>query len=110
MKAIIEIELDNAAFGDSPAERLFEMENITEKLMANAARIMAVDVGDFVTAQDYNGNTVARMDIVKTKVKSMYGLENHSLWVTIKSWLFGTARAARRVPERKQKLFYFSLG
>ena len=45
MKAIIEIELDNAAFGDSPAERLFEMENITEKLMANAARIMAVDVG-----------------------------------------------------------------
>ncbi len=79
MKAIIEIELDNAAFGDSPAERLLEMENVTEKLMANAARIMAADVGDFVTAQDYNGNTVARMDIVKTKVKSMYGLENHSL-------------------------------
>ena len=64
MKAIIEIELGNDAFGNNDAERLFEMRNVMEKLMDNAARIMAVDVGDFVTAQDYNGNTVARLDIV----------------------------------------------
>lgn len=65
MKAIIEISLGNDAFGDTPAERLFEMQNVTERLMDTAGKIMAVDAGDFVTAQDYNGNTVARMDIVE---------------------------------------------
>ncbi len=64
MKAIIEIKLDNDAFGDTPAERLFEMQNVIERLVDNAGRIMAVDAGDFVTAQDHNGNTVARMDII----------------------------------------------
>ena len=64
MKAVIEIELGNDAFGDTPAERLFEMQNVTDRLMDRAAKIMAVDAGDYVTAQDYNGNTVARMDIV----------------------------------------------
>ena len=80
MKAVIEIELGNDAFGNNDAERLFEMSNVLERLVDNAGRIMAVDVGDFVTAQDVNGNTVARMDIVKgdRKVKSMYGLENHN--------------------------------
>ena len=63
MKAIIEIELGNDAFGSNDAERLFEMNNVVNRLMDNAGRIMAVDVGDFVTAQDVNGNTVARMDI-----------------------------------------------
>ena len=65
MKAIIEIELGNDAFGNTPAERLFEMQNVTERLIDRAGEIMAVDVGDFVTAQDTNGNTVARMDIVE---------------------------------------------
>jgi|TARA_B100001971_G_C18002868_1_gene438264 hypothetical protein len=65
MKAIIEIELGNDAFGNNDAERLFEMSNVLERLVGNAGRIMAVDVGDFVTAQDVNGNTVARMDIVE---------------------------------------------
>ncbi len=80
MKAIIEIELGNDAFGNNDAERLFEMSNVLERLVDNAGRIMAVDVGDFTTAQDANGNTVARMDIVEgdIKVKRMYGLENHN--------------------------------
>tara|TARA_B100000959_G_C14576767_1_gene458211 strand:+ start:246 stop:497 length:252 start_codon:yes stop_codon:yes gene_type:complete len=80
MKAIIEIELGNDAFGNNDAERLFEMSNVLERLVDSAGRIMAVDVGDFVTAQDANGNTVARMDIVEgdIKVKRMYGLENHN--------------------------------
>ena len=64
MKAIIKIELGNEAFGNNDAERLFEMRQVMEKLMDNATQIMAASVGDFVTAQDYNGNTVARMDIV----------------------------------------------
>ena len=63
VKAIIEIELGNEAFGNTAAERLFEMQNVTDKLIDNAGKMMAVDVGDFVTAQDHNGNTVARMDI-----------------------------------------------
>ena len=64
MKAKIEIELGNDAFGNTPAERLFEMQNVMERLVDRAGQIMAVDEGDFVTAQDVNGNTVARMDIV----------------------------------------------
>ncbi len=64
MKAVIEIELGNDAFGNNDAARLYEMRNVMDRLMDNAQRIMAADVGDMVTAQDYNGNTVARMDIV----------------------------------------------
>ena len=64
MKAKIEIDLGNDAFGATPAERLFEMQNVMERLVDRAGQIMAVDAGDFVTAQDVNGNTVARMDIV----------------------------------------------
>jgi hypothetical protein len=80
MKAVIEIELGNDAFGNNDAERLFEMRNVLDRLMDNAQRIMAADVGDMATAQDFNGNTVARMDIVEgdIKVKRMYGLENHN--------------------------------
>ena len=65
MKAIIEIELGNDSFGNCATERLFEIRNVVERLMDNAERIMVEDVGDFTTAQDTNGNTVARMDIVE---------------------------------------------
>ena len=64
MKAVIEINMGNAAFGNNDSERLFEMQNVMERLVDRAGQIMAVDAGDFVTAQDVNGNTVARMDIV----------------------------------------------
>lgn len=76
MKAIIEIELGNDAFGNNDAERLFEMRNVLDRLMDNAQRIMAADVGDFVTAQDYNGNTVARMDITEDEHVDTYNEEN----------------------------------
>jgi len=87
VKAIIEIELGNEAFGSNDAERLFEMRNVLDRLMDNAQRIMAASVGDMASAQDYNGNTVARMDIVEDdliitegdkKVKEMYGKVNHN--------------------------------
>jgi len=64
MKAIIEINMGNAAFGNNDSERLFELRMVTEKLIDNATHIMAANVGDMATAQDSNGNTVARMDIV----------------------------------------------
>ena len=64
MKAVIEIELGNDAFGNNDATRLYEMRNVMDRLMDNAQRVMAADVGDMATARDYNGNTVARMDIV----------------------------------------------
>ncbi len=76
MKAIIEIELGNDAFGNNDAERLFEMQNVLERLVDNAGRIMAVDVGDFVTAQDANGNTVARMDIIADGENLVLAQEN----------------------------------
>ena len=68
MKAIIEINLNNDAFGINDAERLFEMRQVMEKLMDNATQIMAANVGDMASAQDYNGNTVARMDIVNDSI------------------------------------------
>ena len=65
MKASIEINMGNAAFGNNDSERLFEWRMVTEKLIDNATHIMAANVGDMATAQDSNGNTVARMDIVE---------------------------------------------
>ena len=57
----IGIEMSNEISG---RERLFELRMVTEKLIDNATHIMAANVGDMATAQDSNGNTVARMDIV----------------------------------------------
>ena len=65
MKAIIEINMGNAAFGNNDSERLFELRMVTEKLIDNATHIMAANVGDMATAQDSNGNTVAKMNIVE---------------------------------------------
>ena len=64
MKALIEIEMGNAAFGNNEAERLFELRQVTERLIDNATHIMAAKAGDYASAQDTNGNTVARLYIV----------------------------------------------
>jgi len=89
MKAKIEIELGNSAFGNNDAERLFEMRNVIERLMDNADRIMAADVGDFTTAQDTYGNTVARMDIVE--------------WVTIGTGLLTTSKKKKNTATSAQR-------
>ncbi len=65
MKAKIEIKLGNDAFGNNAAERLFELRNVMERLMDNAERIMVTEEGDFATASDTNGNTVARLELVE---------------------------------------------
>ena len=65
MKALIEIEMGNAAFGNNEAERLFELRQVTERLIDNATQVMAAKAGDYASAQDTNGNTVARLDIVE---------------------------------------------
>ena len=72
MKALIEIELGNAAFGNNEAERLFELRQVTERLIDNATHIMAANAGDMATAQDTNGNTVARLDIVEDEKLCRY--------------------------------------
>ncbi len=36
MKAVIEINMGNAAFGNNDSERLFELRMVTEKLIDNA--------------------------------------------------------------------------
>ena len=79
MKAVIEIELGNSAFGNNDAERLFEMRNVIERLMDSADRIMVGAVGDFTTAQDGNGNTVATLNIVEGgRASKMYRLKNQA--------------------------------
>ena len=65
MKALIEIDMGNAAFGNNEAERLFELRQVTERLIDNATHIMAAKAGDYASAQDTNGNTVARLHIVE---------------------------------------------
>ena len=55
MKALIEIEMGNAAFGNNEAERLFELRQVTERLIDNATHIMAANAGDYASAQDTNG-------------------------------------------------------
>ena len=79
MKAIIEIKMDNAAFGHG-TETALELSQVLSRLGDNCERYLVSEVGHSATATDVNGNTVARMDIVKgdRKVKSMYGLENHN--------------------------------
>ena len=68
MKAIIEINMGNAAFGNNESERLFELRMVTEKLIDNATHIMAANVGDMATAQDSNGNNVAYLEIVDDNI------------------------------------------
>ena len=65
MKALIEIEMGNAAFGNNEAERLFALRQVTERLIDNAPLIMAAKAGDYASAQATNGNTVARLPIVE---------------------------------------------
>ena len=65
MKALIEIDMGNAAFGNNEAERLFELRQVTERLIDNATHIMAAKAGDYASAQDTNGNTVASLHIVE---------------------------------------------
>ena len=77
MKATLQINMYNAAFGERPATEL-----------ARILRNMAQDVdehclqyaGDAVFAIDINGNSVGKLEIVEDnkKVKRIYGLENHN--------------------------------
>ena len=65
MKAIIEIEMGNAAFGNGAEERIFELENVFCRLLYQAEKMGLNEDGHFVTAQDSNGNTVAKMRITE---------------------------------------------
>jgi hypothetical protein len=90
MKAIIEIEMDNAAFGHG-TETALELSSVLTRLGDNCERHLVCEVGHHTTAADMNGNYVARLDIIDdksteskgtnhdNKVRYMYGLRNHAL-------------------------------
>lgn len=64
MKAIITVQLDNAAFhGHSDDENSADGTELAAVLKRFYIQETAVEVGDTFTAQDSNGNTVARMEI-----------------------------------------------
>tara|TARA_B100000953_G_scaffold253336_1_gene216521 strand:+ start:791 stop:1072 length:282 start_codon:yes stop_codon:yes gene_type:complete len=64
MKAIIEIEMDNAAFGHG-TETALELSQVLSRLGDNCERYLVSEVGHSATATDMNGNYVAKLEIVE---------------------------------------------
>ena len=62
MKAILEINMDNAAFEENGP--ISELSRILSRLSDDVIRHRVYGGGDFVTAVDINGNTVGKLEIV----------------------------------------------
>ena len=62
MKAILEIDMDNAAFEENGPTS--ELSRILSHLSDEVIRHQIYGGGDFVTAVDMNGNTVGKLEIV----------------------------------------------
>jgi hypothetical protein len=62
MKAILEIDMDNAAFEENGPES--ELSRILSRLSDDVIRHRIYGGGDFVTAVDINGNTVGKLEII----------------------------------------------
>jgi hypothetical protein len=62
MKAIISIELNNDAFAQGGVD--YELSRVLNNLADKVLDNVVCDIGHMTTAQDVNGNTVARLDIV----------------------------------------------
>ena len=62
MKAILEINMDNAAFEENGPTS--ELSRILSHLSDEVIRHRIYGGGDFVTAVDMNGNTVGKLEIV----------------------------------------------
>ena len=62
MKAILEINMDNAAFEENGP--ISELSRILSHLSDEVVRHRVYGGGDFVTAVDINGNTVGKLEIV----------------------------------------------
>jgi hypothetical protein len=62
MKAILEINMDNAAFEENGP--ISELSRILSHLSDEVVRHRIYGGGDFVTAVDINGNTVGKLEIV----------------------------------------------
>lgn len=60
MKAILEIDMGNAAFEDNPAELSRIMRELADKVEATGI----ASVGDDFVARDFNGNRVGCLNIV----------------------------------------------
>ena len=75
MKAIIEIEMDNAAFGQG-TETALELSSVLTRLGDNCERHLVCEVGHSATATDMNGNYVAKLEIVEDEHVDTYNEEN----------------------------------
>ena len=64
MKAIIEIEMDNPAFGHG-TETALELSQVLSRLGDNCEKYLVSEVGHSATATDMNGNYVAKLEIVE---------------------------------------------
>ncbi len=70
MKAVITINMDNAAFGDGGEEeynRATELGNVLERLQAQVETMAICRPGDHCLAVDSNGNTIGRLVIQEGK-------------------------------------------
>jgi hypothetical protein len=65
MKAIIEINMDNDAFRNTPTMAAHELSRILGRLEDDVSRYAIGDVGHHVTCVDYNGNTVGKLEVVE---------------------------------------------
>ena len=66
MKAIIEIEMDNDAFGyHGSTETALELSSVRTRLGDNCERHLVCEVGHSATATDMNGNYVAKLELVE---------------------------------------------
>lgn len=74
MQAKIIIDLDNKEFGnpaqDGGAEMVGRLEDVLQRIFMNAEATRAVNVGDYVVAEDAKGNVIARMDLVSGRFKN----------------------------------------
>lgn len=65
MKAVIEINMDNDAFGHG-TETALELSQVLTRLGDNCEKHMVCKVGHYTTAADMNGHFVARLDVISS--------------------------------------------
>lgn len=64
MKFSLEIEMDNAAFGDDAFDQTAEVKRILKRLIVGLPENGGLDIGDGTrNLRDINGNTVGRWEV-----------------------------------------------
>ena len=66
MEAQLVIKMDNAAFAENPT---YELSRVLSRLSEDVERVQVSQVGHMVTAIDFNGNTVGKLEVVSGEDK-----------------------------------------